>query len=314
MDASSSDAITLRGVRKAFGATVAVDALDLRVPRGGFVGLIGPNGAGKTTAIRMVMSILFPDAGEIRVLGHASALEAKDRIGYLPEERGVYRKMRVGAFLRYVARLKGVREAGLRERVRAWLERVGLADVEHRRCDELSKGMQQKEQFVATLLHEPDLLILDEPFSGLDPVSMRLLRELVGERHRAGATVVFSTHVMAQAEEICDRVVMLDRGRKVLDDRWIDIRRRHEARAVSIEPLDAALEPAVLEAVPGVARVVARGDGFDAMVAPGSRPEDVMRELVCAVPASRVELRRPSLEEVFVELVSRVGAPSAEEP
>ena len=165
------------------------------------------------------MSILFPDSGELSVLGRRSALEAKDRIGYLPEERGVYRKMRVGAFLTYIGRLKGVTEPELPAAdPRAASNASGLGGTERKRCEELSKGMLQKVQILAAIIHEPDLLILDEPFSGLDPVSTRLLRDLILEEHRRGATILFSTHVMPQAEEICQHVVMIHRGRKVLDE------------------------------------------------------------------------------------------------
>ena len=194
-----SDAITLRGLTKTFGETVAVRDLDLAVPAGALYGVIGPNGAGKTTTIRMILSILMPDRGELQVLGRRSALEAKDRIGYLPEERGLYKKMRVGQFLAYLAQLKNADGPGLRARVRRGLERVGLADVEQKRCEELSKGMQQKVQFLAAIIHQPDLIVLDEPFSGLDPVNQRLLRDLVREEHRRGATILFSTHVMVHA-------------------------------------------------------------------------------------------------------------------
>src|SRR5262245_37757659 len=159
------DAITIRGVRKTFGSKVAVDNLDLTIPQGSLYGFIGPNGAGKTTAIRMIMSILFPDRGELSVLGKASAVESKDRIGYLPEERGGYRKMRVGPFLAYMARLKGVDGGRVDLKVREWLDRVGLKDVYRKKCEELSKGMSQKVQFIAAVIHEPDLIILDEPFS-----------------------------------------------------------------------------------------------------------------------------------------------------
>src|SRR3954469_13082305 len=175
------DAIRLKSVNKTFGATKAVTDLDVVIPRGALYGFIGPNGAGKTTTLRMIMAILFPDSGELSVLGHASALEAKNRIGYLPEERGVYRKMRVGPFLTFMARLKGVPEAEIAGRIRKALARVGLADAERKRCEELSKGTQQKTQFTAAILPQPDLLILDEPFSGLDPVSSRSLREMVLE-------------------------------------------------------------------------------------------------------------------------------------
>ena len=191
-------ALELRNLRKTFGTTVAVDGMDLVVPRGALYGVIGPNGAGKTTCIRMIMSILFPDSGELSVLGRRSALEAKDRIGYLPEERGVYRKMKVGAFLIYMAQLKGVSAEDAAARVPRLLQEIGLPGIEGKRCEDLSKGMLQRVQFVAAIIHQPDLLILDEPFSGLDPVSVRLLREHILEEHRRGATILLSTHVMAQ--------------------------------------------------------------------------------------------------------------------
>jgi len=307
--AAVAGAIELRGVTKTFGAKVAVRDLDLSVPRGALHGLIGPNGAGKTTTIRMVMSILFADRGEISVLDHASALEAKDRIGYLPEERGVYKKMRVGAFLAFMARLKGYRPGDLRRRIRDWLARVELPDVEHKRCEELSKGMQQKIQYVAAVLHEPDLLILDEPFSGLDPVNMRLLRELVLERHRAGATILFSTHVMAQAEQMCERVVMIHDGAKVLDASMDEIRTRHDPRAIHFEPLDPRgdAEP-LLRAVPGVAGLARNGAGFEVAIAAGADAARVLRELVAALPAARIELVRPTLEDVFVRIVKPQAA------
>ena len=180
-------AIRMTGVTKTFGPLTAVDHLDLEVPQGGLYGFIGPNGAGKTTAIRMIMSILFPDAGAVSILRHASALEAKDRIGYLPEERGLYKRMKVRAFLRFMARLKGADGPDLDRRISAALERVGLPGVESKRCNELSKGMSQKVQLVAATIHKPDLLVLDEPFSGLDPVSTRMLRDLILEEHRRGA-------------------------------------------------------------------------------------------------------------------------------
>lgn len=295
-----NDAIVLHGVTKTFGAKVAVRDMDLVVPRGSLYGFIGPNGAGKTTTLRMIMSILFPDAGRIEVLGRASALEAKDRIGYLPEERGLYRKMKVGSFLRYMAHLKGV-DAG--DAVSSWLFRVGLADVERKPCEELSKGMQQKVQLIAAIIHEPELLILDEPFSGLDPLNMRLLRELILERHQRGATVIFSTHVMHQAEEICDHVVMIHDGRKVLDDSLPAIRARHDPRRVLLEPAgDGPATRASLCALAEVAAVARQGGRYEIDVADGVEPMAAMAAIVAAVPCSRVELHRPTLEDVFIGL------------
>lgn len=232
---ATANAIQLRGVNKSFGPKIAVSNLDLDIPEGSLIGLIGPNGAGKTTTIRMIMSIIFPDSGSVEVLGKASAVESKDRIGYLPEERGLYKKMKVGPFLKYVAQLKGMNSAGLEKTIRGWLEKVGLADCYRKRCEELSKGMQQKVQFIASVIHEPDLLILDEPFSGLDPVNSRLLRVLVEEQHQRGCTLIFSTHQMSQAEALCDRVVMIDQGQKVLDNTLSEIRARYTPREIAID-------------------------------------------------------------------------------
>jgi ABC-2 type transport system ATP-binding protein len=302
-----SHAIEVRGVTKTFGPKVAVRDLDLVVPTGSMYGFIGPNGAGKTTTIRMVMSILFPDRGEISVLGHASALEAKDRIGYLPEERGVYKKMKVGAFLTYMARLKGADERGLRARVRQWLERVDLAEIESKRCEELSKGMQQKIQFVCSVIHEPDLLILDEPFSGLDPVNMRLLRELIREQHKRGATIIFSTHVMYQAEQICEHVVMINDGDKVLDDSLMAIGKRFDPRMIYLEPLDQDAAPDGLRGVAGVLDVSRSNGRFEVSLDEGSDPSRVMQQLVSILPPAKIELHRPTLEDVFVEIVTGTG-------
>jgi ABC-2 type transport system ATP-binding protein len=306
-------AVLLNGVTKSFGSTRAVDHLDLVVPQGALYGFIGPNGAGKTTTIRMMMSIIFPDSGDLSVLGHASALDAKDRIGYLPEERGVYRKMRVGTFLSYLGRLKGVSDAELPGRIRRGLERVGLGDCERKRCEELSKGMQQKVQFLAAILHEPDLLILDEPFSGLDPVSSRVLRTLIQEEHERGATILFSTHVMPHAEELCDHVVMMHRGKKVLDDPLSTIRRQYDPRAIRFEPLhrDASLAP--LSALPEVESVSPREGGCEILLVRGTDPAGAIPRLASAVPAARIEIARPRLEDVFVRIVTGGSAAETEE-
>ncbi len=301
-------AIRLRGVTKTFGDMRAVDSLDLTVPAGGLYGFIGPNGAGKTTAIRMIMSILFPDSGEISVLGRASALKAKDRIGYLPEERGLYRKMKVRPFLRYVGRLKGVDGPDLDRRIARWLERVGLPGIESKRCDELSKGMSQKVQFVSAVLHEPELLILDEPFSGLDPVSMRMLRSLILDEHARGTTILFSTHVMPQAEEICEHVVMVHKGRKVLDDSLPGIRSRFDPRSVQFEPLDSGADTGMLATLEDVEDVTDGERGLEILLRSGSDPAASMRRIMAAVPAARIELSRPRLEDVFIGLVSDGGS------
>ena len=295
------DAILMRGIHKSFGRTRAVRDFDLAIPTGSLYGFIGPNGAGKTTAIRMIMSILFPDTGELRVLGKPSATDSKDRIGYLPEERGIYRKMRVGAFLRYMARLKGLHAGpGLNRRIRDWLERVGLADCEKKRCEELSKGMQQKVQFLATILHEPDLLIFDEPFSGLDPVNMRLMRDLFLEQHNQGRTIIFSTHIMHQAERLCEHIVMINQGVKVLDEPLDGIFARHASKLILFESVDEIDEAAVV-AVSGVREAIRTDDLWE--VTPEHDPLVTIRQIVSTLGARRIEIKRPTLEDIFVELV-----------
>jgi len=305
----SGDAVILEGVTKRFGAKTAVDGLDLRIPRGSLCGFLGPNGAGKTTTIRMIMAIIFPDAGDLQVLGRRSAVESKDRIGYLPEERGVYRTMRVGEFLNYMARLKGAEDANLNRRIDEWLERVALPDVRKKRCQELSKGMQQKVQFVATVIHDPELIILDEPFSGLDPVNARLLRELVRELHERGKTIVFSTHVLPAAEQICQRVFMINRGRKVLDGTVAEIRAQHDPRTLVVEPFSPAdADPARYLRVEGVRDASREGSpsapSIEIHLNDGVDAQRVLREVAGVAPTRRVELRTATLEDVFVSLVS----------
>jgi ABC-2 type transport system ATP-binding protein len=296
-------AIVLKNLKKTFGETVAVRDLDLTVPEGALYGVIGPNGAGKTTMIRMILSILFPDQGELTVLGRPSALEAKDRIGYLPEERGLYKKMRVGEFLVYMARLKGI-DGNVGQRVKDWLRRVDLADCEHKRCEDLSKGMQQKVQFIVAVIHRPDLLILDEPFSGLDPVNQRLLRDLVLEEHRRGATVLFSTHIMTHAEQLCEHVVMIHRGDKVLDRTMAGIRDTFDPHRILFEPLDPGSDISKLRALPGVRAVTPEGTAWDVALDGQASAASVIPLLVTAVTPSRVEVRRPTLEDVFVSIVT----------
>jgi ABC-2 type transport system ATP-binding protein len=294
----------MQGVRKTFGEKVAVEGIDLTIPTGSIYGFIGPNGAGKTTTIRMIMSILFPDHGELSVLGKKSAVESKDQIGYLPEERGIYKKMKVGAFLMHIGRLKGMDKAGLKPAVMQWLDRVGLADVSKKKCEELSKGMQQKVQFIASILHDPDLIILDEPFSGLDPVNMRLVRDLINEQHTNGKTVIFSTHVMYQAEQLCDHIVMIHEGVKVLDDTLDDIRTRFDPRAIHIDPMGGMGMRDEIAQVAGIDRVSPVEGALEVVLSEGIEPQSAMKNLLAAHPMNRIEIKRPTLEDVFIEIVT----------
>ena len=208
----SEHALVLKGIRKAFAGHVAVNDLSLSVPRGSIFGLLGPNGAGKTTTLRMVMNILGTDAGTIEILGRPADHAARDRIGYMPEERGLYPRMVLEEQLVFMAAIKGLEAAEAKKRLGPWLERLGLAEWSKRKTNELSKGMQQKAQFIATVLHEPEVLIVDEPMSGLDPVGMNVMREALLELRRAGTTIVLSSHQMETVERLCDRVALINRG------------------------------------------------------------------------------------------------------
>jgi ABC-2 type transport system ATP-binding protein len=308
-----SPAIELQAVNKRFGSKQAVRDLDLAIPRGALVGVIGPNGAGKSTTLRMILAILFPDSGRIRVLDEDSALRAKDRIGYLPEERGVYRKMKAGEFLSHMALLKGVRRAEVKRRVPYWLEKVGLPEVAGKRCEELSKGMQQKLQFIAAVIHEPELLILDEPFSGLDPVNLRLMRDLFLEQHARGTTVLFSTHAMHHAEQLCQHIVMIHDGRKVLDDPIAAIHARARPEALLFNPLDPEADvPRALDGLAGLAGCRFDDGRWRLALAPGVDLPAVVQAVAARLAPARLEVQRPSLEDVFVGIVTAT-APAVQE-
>ncbi|HWB19774.1 MAG TPA: ATP-binding cassette domain-containing protein [Phycisphaerales bacterium] len=275
--------------------------LNLKLPMGCVCGFLGPNGAGKSTTIRMIMSIIYPDRGAIDVLG-SDALHRKDRIGYLPEERGLYRKMRVGEYLEYVAKLKGVDGRECQRRVKHWLERIELPGVIKKKCQELSKGMQQKVQFLAAIIHDPDLLILDEPFSGLDPVNAALLNKLIQEFHQQGKTVVFSTHVLFQAEQICDRFVLINKGVKLLDSTLEEIRAQFDPRTIMVEPLNGRFDVDGIAGIKNVRRV-ADSTRMEVQVEESVDRHEVMKRIVEREPVRSIELRQLSLEEVFVRLV-----------
>jgi ABC-2 type transport system ATP-binding protein len=300
-------ALRLQRLTKSFGRTRAVDELDLVVPQGATYGFIGPSGAGKTTCIRMIMSILFPDSGELSVLGRGSALDAKDRIGYLPEERGVYRRMRVGHFLTYIAQLKGVPEEEALPRARDLLARTGLVDIDKKKCEELSKGMLHRVEFVAAIINRPELIILDEPFSGLDPVSVKLLKDLVAAEQQRGATILFSTHIMAHAEELCQHVVMIHRGRKVLDEPMAGLRRQYDPRIIHVEPLDESSPLQFLGHIPGVAEVRPMADGCAVHLHAGTEPTAVMQRITSTIRVARVGMARLRLEDVFLRVVAGDG-------
>jgi ABC-2 type transport system ATP-binding protein len=290
-------AVRLEGVSKSFGSLQAVSELDLEVPRGSIYGLLGPNGSGKTTTLRMIMGILSPDRGRVLLFGDDPGRTRRERVGYLPEERGLYRKMRVHEHLVFLARIRGVARGEAIRRADEWLVRFGLAARRGRKVEELSKGMQQKVQFIATVLHDPDLLVLDEPFSGLDPINQDVLEEIVRELHGRGATILLCTHSMEQAERLCQRVCLISRSRKVLDGELATLRRRQGAGVVTVEfqgPRDWIPGPEVAQAEEtplGVRVRLREGAGPDRLLE---------RALRAGARVSRFQTEEPRLHEIFV--------------
>jgi ABC-2 type transport system ATP-binding protein len=292
-----SDAITLADVTKAYDATVAVDGLTLAVPRGCIYGFIGPNGSGKTTTIRMIMNILMPDRGDIEVLGERSTRAARDRVSYLPEERGLYKRMTVRRLLHYYGRLKGAAPPALDRRIDDWLGRLGLAAWAGHRVEALSKGMAQKVQFIAAAVSEPELLILDEPFSGLDPVNADALRDAVLDLRRRGTTIVFSTHDMRVAETLCDRIFMIFKGKKVLDGTLDQIQASYGHDTVIVRTSGGR---AALEGLDGVDAITDLGNAQEVRLA--GPPQAFLLALAARTEVQRFEVVRPSLHDIFVRI------------
>jgi len=306
MAAMSDDfAVELRAVRKQFDRHLAVDDIDLAIPRGSVFGLLGPNGAGKTTTIRMIMDILAPDRGEVRLFGRPRRPEDGERIGYLPEERGLYRRMTVEEQLVYLGELHGLARGRARELAEQWLGRVELADRAKAKVETLSKGMQQKIQLAGTLLHDPELLVLDEPFSGLDPINQTLFRDLIAEFRQRGRTILFSTHVMEHAEKLCDRIALVARGRVVLAGELAAIKRE---RGGNLYRLAGSGPLAALSGIPGVESAVPAGDGAVRLaLADGADPSAVLREALARVDVREFRSEEPDLESIFVRTVHDAG-------
>jgi ABC-2 type transport system ATP-binding protein len=300
------NAIELDGVTKRFAGHTAVRSLSLVIPRGGIYGLLGPNGAGKSTSIRMMLSIILPDEGRVTLFdGEQASRDLSTRIGYLPEERGLYRKMKVGEHLAFLGEAKGLSRGRAAELTKQWLARLGLSDWAQKRVEDLSKGMQQKVQFIGSLLHEPELVILDEPFSGLDPVNSQVMRDVVVEMAREGRTVLFSTHIMEQAEKMCDRVAIIARGEKVVNGTLSEVKRSGGGRHVALafhRNREAATR--VLGDRDLVSRVDDFGASAEARLVDGVEGDRLLAALVHAgVGISRFEVVEPSLHSVFVSLV-----------
>ena len=293
--------LVLERVTKRFGAFTAVSDLSLQVRPGRVFGLIGPNGAGKTTTIRMIVNITAPDSGRIELFGQQMNTALQDRIGYLPEERGLYKKMRVGEQLRFFAELKDLRGAEADERIDAWLKKLELSAWKDKRTKELSKGMQQKVQFITAVIHDPDLVILDEPFSGLDPVNVDLMKQTILEQKAARKTIILSTHQMEIAEKLCDDVCMINRAHKVLDGRLREIRRSFSRNGVALQFAggDGLLDDSSL-----VANVRQHDEEFEVLMAPGASPQALLKRLVdSGAMVTKFELVEPTLHDIFIEKV-----------
>ena len=297
-------ALTLDGVTKRFGQFTAVSNLSLKVPKGCIYGFLGQNGAGKTTTIRMVMSIFHPDEGNISVLGHPDASQVKDRLGYLPEEKGLYKKMRTAEIVAYFGKLKGMDSSTANLKARELLTQYGLEEWMDKKCEAMSKGMGQKVQILGTIIHNPDLVILDEPFSGLDPVNRDMMRDTILDMKREGRTVIFSTHVMEQAEQLCDAMMMLHRSELAFEGTVSEIKQGLD-KGIRIS-YDG--DGAILQQMPNQLRINDNNKSAEIFLKPGSNPQEALRWLVDHLEIRNFDISEPSLHEVFVRTVEERDA------
>ena len=295
--------ISVSHVSKAFGDVQAVADVSFELGSGEIFGLLGPNGAGKTTTIRMLLDIFRPDRGEVSVFGGKMDEAKKDRIGYMPEERGLYKDLKLEPTLIYLATLKGVSRPTARDRLVNWLERLDLYEHRYKKIQDLSRGMQQKAQLVATLLHDPDLIVVDEPFAGLDPVNTRLVKEIMEEQRQAGKTILMSTHQMHQVEALCNRIALIHRGRTVLYGEVEQIKRDFSGNAVVVQGRGD------LSGVPGVQQVHRQNGAWHLALSPGTAPQDVFRALAARddLWIERFEIAEPSLDDIFISVVRGDG-------
>ena len=299
------DVVNVQSVSKRFGDVQAVEDVSFAVGSGEIFGLLGPNGAGKTTTIRMMLDIFKADKGEISLFGGELDEAKKQRIGYLPEERGLYKDQKLGETLVFMARLKGLDKPTAQSRLQTWLQRLDLADHQEKQIQELSKGMQQKAQIIATLLHEPDLVVIDEPFSGLDPVNTRLVKEIFEEQRQAGKTIIMSTHQMHQVEALCNRIVLINKGHSVLYGEVEKLKRTFAGNAIALEG------QGNFDDVPGILETRRHNGAWQMALQPETDPQTILQTLLArdGVKLTRFELAEPSLEDIFVTVVQ--GDPMA---
>ena len=294
-------AVELIEVRKSYGGFPAVDGLSFQIPPAHIFGLLGPNGAGKTSTIRMMIGITSPDSGTVRLFGEQLRRRALHRVGYLPEERGLYRRMTVGDNLVFLGSLAGLSVATSRERIDSWARRLGIADWVERRVEELSKGMQQKVQFIAALLHDPDLIVMDEPFAGLDPLNTMQLKDVLVGLRAAGKSILFSTHRMDQVEKLCDSICLINRGKAVLQGSLGEIKNSNGRRFVQI---DYEGDGACLAGHPLVDSMNDYGNHAELRLKPGADTQELLRTAIRGMRVIRFQVMDPSLEQIFIERVA----------
>jgi ABC-2 type transport system ATP-binding protein len=299
------DAVLLNNVQKSFGEVQAVNNLSVKVPPGSVYGFLGPNGAGKTTTLRMIMNIIRPDSGSIEIFGNRSVEQTKARIGYMPEERGLYRKMAVNKVLAYFGAIKGMPAKELTRSVPHWLDRVDLTNWASKKVEELSRGMHQKLQFAVTAINEPELMILDEPFAGLDPINTDLLKAIMIEMRDEGKTIIFSTHVMHEAEKLCDFILLINKGQAILDDNLARIQSQRASHVVSVE-LEG--DTGFIEKLPMVTALETNGNHLEITLSDSADTQQLLQSLIERVRVQRFEVKVPSLHEIFVELVGKGNA------
>ena len=293
--------LEVRNITKKFGDFIAVDNISFSTEEGSVFGLIGPNGAGKTTTLRMIMNIIIPDYGDISILGNSKMVSATDNIGYLPEERGMYRKMKVGALLLFLTKLKSMPKKEAHKQIDFWLERLELTDWKNKKIEELSKGMQQKLQFIATILHKPKLLILDEPFGGLDPINTNLIKDIILELKQNGTTIMFSTHVMESAEKLCDDIFLINKGREVLYGKLNDIKKSFGRENVLIEFEG---NDDFLKRSKQIKKFDNYGRYAEAQLVKNADTQKLLREAMEVSIIRRFEIKEPSLNDIFIESVN----------
>ena len=294
--------VELVEVRKSYGGFAAVDGISFSIPPAHIFGLLGPNGAGKTSTIRMMIGITSPDSGVVRLFGEPLRRRALRRVGYLPEERGLYRRMTVGANLVFLGRLAGLSVATALERIDSWTNRLGIPDWVDRRVDELSKGMQQKVQFIAALLHDPDLIVMDEPFAGLDPVNTMQLKDVLMGLRTAGKSILFSTHRMDQVEKLCDSICLINRGKAVLQGSLSEVKNGNGRRFVQI---DYEGDGAYLAGNPLIDSMNDYGNHAELRLKPGADAQELLRAAARGMRVIRFQVMDPSLEQIFIDRITK---------